>query len=135
MTERGGAQPPKPDQRRRGSSERKAVLNVTVSESVADEVRRAAALEHTTISSVVERALREQLDWEIRRLEGLAAIEAYYRKHGYPTPEERVAAEAEVAEEHRLISEALAAMDAEGWAPPAWLMGWPERPHRGRGVA
>ena len=69
-------------------AEKKAVLNVTVDESLAEEVRRAAKLEHTTISSVVERALREQLSWELKRLEGIRAIDAYYQEHGYPTPEE-----------------------------------------------
>ncbi len=75
-------------------AEKKAVLNVTVDESLAEEVRRAAKLEHTTISSVVERALREQLSWELKRLDGIRAIEAYYEEHGYPTPEETAAAEA-----------------------------------------
>ena len=37
---------------------KKAVLNVTVDESLAEQVREAAKLDHTTISSVVERALR-----------------------------------------------------------------------------
>lgn len=96
---------------------RKAVLNVTISESLAEEVRMAAALGHTTISSVVERALEEQVGWEITRLEGLAAIDAYYRGHGYPTPEETAAAQAQVAEEERLLDEALAAMAAEGKWP------------------
>ncbi len=83
-------------------AEKKAVLNVTVDESLAEEVRRAAKLEHTTISSVVERALREQLSWELKRLDGIRAIEAYYDEHGYPTAEEMAEAEARVAEEHRL---------------------------------
>ena len=64
------------------------MLNVTVDESLAEDVRRAAKLEHTTISSVVERALREQLSWELKRLEGLRAIEAYYQEHGHPTLED-----------------------------------------------
>ena len=34
---------------------------------------------------MVERALREQLAWELKRLEGIRAIEAYYDEHGYPT--------------------------------------------------
>jgi uncharacterized membrane protein YccC len=93
------------------------VLNVTISESLAEEVRMAAALGHTTISSVVERALEEQVGWEITRLEGLAAIDAHYREHGYPTPEETAAAQAQVAEEERLIDEALAAMAAGGKWP------------------
>ena len=95
-------------------AEKKAVLNVTVDESLAEEVRRAAKLEHTTISSVVERALREQLSWELKRLEGIRAIEAYYEEHGYPTPEETAAAEARVAEEHRLAEEARAYNAAHG---------------------
>jgi Ribbon-helix-helix protein, copG family len=93
---------------------KKAVLNVTVDESLAEEVRRAAKLEHTTISSVVERALREQLSWELKRLEGIRAIDAYYQEHGYPTPEERAAAQARVAEEHRLMEEARAYNAAHG---------------------
>jgi predicted transcriptional regulator len=95
-------------------AEKKAVLNVTVSESLAEEVRRAAKLEHTTISSVVERALRQQLAWELRRLEGIRAIDAYFAEHGYPTPEERAAAEARVTEEERLMSEADAYNVAHG---------------------
>ena len=78
-------------------AEKKAVLNVTVDESLAEDVRRAAKLEHTTISSVVERALREQLSWELKRLEGIRAIDAYYQEHGYPTPEERLRRERAVA--------------------------------------
>ena len=89
-------------------AEKKAVLNVTVSESVAETVRRIAALEGTTISSVVERALADEVRWERKRREGLAAIDEYYREHGYPTPEEMAEAEARVAEEHRLIDEARA---------------------------
>lgn len=96
-----------------GRGERKAVLNVTISESLAEEVRMEAALEHTTISSVVERALAEQVRWEVIRREGLAAIDAYYRDHGYPTDEETAAAGAQVAEEERLIDEARAALEAE----------------------
>jgi hypothetical protein len=114
----------KPRQRAPGDSRkrqkkpgRKAVLNVTISESLAEEVRMAAALGHTTISSVVERALEEQVGWEITRLEGLAAIDAYYREHGYPTPEESAVAQAQVAEEERLLDEAMAAMAAEGKWP------------------
>jgi hypothetical protein len=95
-------------------AEKKAVLNVTVDESLAEDVRRAAKLEHTTISSVVERALREQLSWELKRLEGIRAIDAYYQEHGYPTPEERAAAEARVDEEHRLAAEARAYNAAHG---------------------
>lgn len=94
-------------------AEKKAVLNVTVSESVAARVRTIAALEGTTISSVVERALADELRWELKRRQGLAAIDEYYREHGYPTPEQMAEAEAHVAEEHRLIEEARAAMAAE----------------------
>jgi post-segregation antitoxin (ccd killing protein) len=103
--------------RKRPKTGRKAVLNVTISESLAEEVRMAAALGHTTISSVVERALEEQVGWEITRLEGLAAIDAYYREHGYPAAEETAAAEAQVAGEERLLDEALTAMAAEGKWP------------------
>jgi hypothetical protein len=100
-------------------AEKKAVLNVTISESLAAEVRRAAKLEHTTISSVVERALAKQVSWELKRLEGLAAIDAYYQEHGYPTAEQEAAAEAEVDEEHRLIDEARAYNAAHGFDPSA----------------
>ncbi len=92
---------------------KKAVLNVTVSESIAETVRRIAALEGTTISSVVERALADEVRWELKRREGLAAIDEYYREHGYPTAAEMAEAEAHVAEEERLIDEARAAMAAE----------------------
>jgi predicted transcriptional regulator len=93
-------------------AEKKAVLNVTVDESLAEDVRRAAKLEHTTISSVVERALRDKLSWELKRLEGIRAIEEYFKENGYPTPEEEAASKARVDEEHRLIDEARAAMAA-----------------------
>jgi len=89
-------------------AEKKAVLNVTVSESLAQDVRRTAKQEHTTISSIVERALRQQLAWELRRLDGIRAIDAYFAEHGYPTPEERAAAKTRVAEEHRLMAESAA---------------------------
>jgi predicted transcriptional regulator len=95
-------------------AEKKAVLNVTVDESLAEDVRRAAKLEHTTISSVVERALREQLSWELKRLEGIRAIEAYYEEHGHPTPEVVAEAKARVDEEHRLAEEARAYNAAHG---------------------
>lgn len=85
---------------------KKAVLNVTVSESLAEDVRRTAKLEHTTVSSVVERALRQQLAWELRRLDSLRAIDEYFNEHGYPTAEEMAEADAQVAEEERLIDEA-----------------------------
>ena len=94
-------------------TEKKAVLNVTVSESIAETVRRIAALEGTTISSVVERALADEVRWELKRREGLAAIDEYYREHGYPTAEEMAEAEARVAEEHRLIDEARAELAAQ----------------------
>jgi len=89
-------------------AEKKAVLNVTVSESLAEDVRRTAAEDHTTISSIVERALAEQLAWELRRRDGLAAIDAYYQEHGYPTSEEKAAAEAWVDEADRLLDESRA---------------------------
>lgn len=92
---------------------KKAVLNVTVDESLAAEVRSEAAASGRTVSSVVEEALAEHLSWERIRLEGLAAIDAYYREHGYPTPEEEAAAEAYVAEQDRLLEEARAALRAD----------------------
>ncbi len=93
-------------------AEKKAVLNVTVDESLAEQVGEAAKFQHTTISSVVERALRKQLAWELRRLDGIRAIEGYFEENGYPTPEEDARAAARVAEEHRLLDEARAAMAA-----------------------
>jgi hypothetical protein len=93
---------------------KKAVLNVTVSESLAEDVRRAAKLEHTTISSVVERALRQQLAWELKRLEGIRAIDEYFHEHGYPTPEQDAEIDAQIAEERRLLDEARARMAAQG---------------------
>jgi hypothetical protein len=95
-------------------AEKKAVLNVTVDESLADQVRQAAKLEHTTISSVVERALRQQLSWELKRLEGIRAIDVYFQEHGYPTAEEMAEADARVDEEHRLAAEARAYNAAHG---------------------
>ncbi len=105
-------------------AEKKAVLNVTVSESLAEDVRRAAKLEHTTISSIVERALREQLAWDLRRLDGIRVIEAYYQEHGYPTPEVIAQAEVDVAEERRRAAEARAWNKAHGQKfPPAdWVI-------------
>jgi hypothetical protein len=95
-------------------SEKKAVLNVTVAESLADAVRQSAAIRGTTISSVVEAALAEQIKWDKIRLDGLAAIEEEYEEMGYrPTPEEEAAAKAQVDEEMRLLAEARAAMAAE----------------------
>jgi len=95
---------------------KKAVLNVTVDESLAEQVREAAKFEHTTISSVVERALRQQLAWELKRLDGIRAIEEYYDQHGWPTAEEMAEADAQVAEEHRLAEEARAWNKAHGKA-------------------
>jgi hypothetical protein len=86
--------------------ERKAVLNVTVDESVAESVRKEAALRGSTISSVVEAALRELLDWERIRRDGLAAMEEYFREFGRPGPEVMAAADAEVAEMERALDEA-----------------------------
>jgi predicted transcriptional regulator len=103
-------------------AEKKAVLNVTVSESLAGDVRRAAKLEHTTISSIVERALRQQLDWELKRLDGIRAIDAYFAEHGYPTPEQDAEIDARIAEEERLIDEAGARMAARG--KPFQLKDW-----------
>lgn len=105
-------------------AEKKAVLNVTVSGSLAEEVRETARLENSTISSVVERALRQQLAWELRRLDGIRAIEEYYQEHGYPSPEVIAQAEADVAEEHRLADEARAWNKAHGRVfPPAdWVV-------------
>src|SRR4029077_3411198 len=91
---------------------KKAVLNVTIDEHLAAEARLTAALTNTTISSVVEQALAEQLKWERIRRDGLKAIEEYYQEHGYPTEEEMAEAAAQVEEEHRLIDEARAAMEA-----------------------
>ena len=105
---------------------KKAVLNVTVDESLSEQVREAAKLEHTTISSVVERALREQLAWELKRLDGIRAIEEYFEEHGYPTPEEMAEADAQVAEEHRLAEEARAWNKAHGkvFRREDWAICW-----------
>jgi hypothetical protein len=46
----------------------------------------------------------------LKRLNGIEEIEEYLKEHGYPTPEEDAKIEAQVAEEHRLIDEARAAM-------------------------
>jgi hypothetical protein len=94
-------------------TEKKAVLNVTVTESVADAVRRQAAALNVTISSVVEAALAEQLKWFKIRADGLAAMDEYYQRCGYPTPEEEAAAKAWVDEGDRLLAESLAAEKAE----------------------
>jgi predicted transcriptional regulator len=87
-------------------AEKKAVLNITVRESIAAAVREVAAGSGSTISSVVEEALAEHLAWEHRRLEGIAAIDEYFREYGYPTPEEEAEAEAYVEEAKRLLDEA-----------------------------
>ena len=55
----------------RNMSEKKAVLNVTVAESLAEAVRQDAATQGTTISSVVEAALAEQ--HQVRTRSGLTA--------------------------------------------------------------
>jgi predicted transcriptional regulator len=103
-------------------AEKKAVLNVTVSESLAEDVRRTAKQEHTTISSIVERALRQQLAWELKRLDGIRAIDAYFAEHGYPTPEQDAEIDAQIAGEERLIDEARARMAARG--KPFQLKDW-----------
>ena len=61
---------------------KKAVLNVTIDEHLAAEARLTAALTNTTISSVVEQALAEQLKWERIRRDGLKAIDEYYQELG-----------------------------------------------------
>lgn len=94
-------------------SEKKAVLNVTVPESMAQAVREAAATQNVTISSVVEAALAEQLKWDIIRADGLAAMDKLYQQIGYPTPEQVAAADAAVDEELRLHREALEAETRE----------------------
>jgi predicted transcriptional regulator len=91
-------------------SEKKAVLNVTVAESLAEAVRHDAAASGTTISSVVEAALAEHIRRELLRKDGLDAINEEYEELGYyPTPEEEATADARVREEERLLAEALAA--------------------------
>lgn len=94
-------------------SEKKAVLNVTVPESMAEAVRAEAASRDATISSVVEAALAEQLKWYKILADGRAAMQEYHRIYGYPTPGEVAAADAAVDEELRLHHEALAAEVAE----------------------
>jgi hypothetical protein len=90
-------------------SEKKAVLNVTVPESMAEAVREEAATRNVTISSVVEAALAEQLKWYKIRADGLAAMEQLYREIGHPTPEQEAAAAAWNDELERQLAEALAA--------------------------
>jgi hypothetical protein len=94
-------------------SEKKAVLNVTVAESLADAVRQDAAIRNVTISSIVEEALAAQIKWFKIRADGLAAMDELYQEIGYPTAEEEAAAEARVREEERLLAEALAADAAD----------------------
>lgn len=90
-------------------SEKKAVLNVTVAESLAEAVRHDAAAQGTTISSVVETALAEHIRRELVRKDGIEAGREEYEEMGYyPTPEEEAAAAAKVAEEVRLIAESRA---------------------------
>jgi hypothetical protein len=89
-------------------TEKKAVLNVTVAESVAEAVRHEAALRNVTISSVVEAALAEQLKWFKIRADGLAAMDEYDQQYGYATPEEKAAAKARVDEEDRIHAEMMA---------------------------
>lgn len=89
-------------------AEKKAVLNVTVAESVADAVRREAAARNVTISSVVEAALAEQLRWYQVRADGLAAIEEEYRETGHPAAGAIEAASAAVEAQMRELSQMLA---------------------------
>jgi hypothetical protein len=89
-------------------AEKKAVLNVTVAESVADAVRREASARNVTISSVVEAALAEQLKWYQIRADGLAAMNELYREIGHPTAEDEAAAAAWVDDARRQLSDALA---------------------------
>jgi post-segregation antitoxin (ccd killing protein) len=87
-------------------AEKKAVLNVTVAESIAAAARDKARELGTTVSSVVEEALAEQLKWFKIRQEGLAAMAEYFDEHGWPTAEQWAAADARIAEEDRLVEEA-----------------------------
>jgi hypothetical protein len=91
---------------------KKAVLNVTVDESVAEAVRQEAAFRNVTISSVVEAALADQIKWHKIRMAGLAAIDEDYQENGYPTAEQEAAAHAVVTEQMRVLAEMLAAEDA-----------------------
>lgn len=81
------------------------MLNVTVDEAVAADVRLAAEENGTTISSVVERALAEYLDWERIRAEGLAAMQELYAMEGYPSEQDAAAADAWVAEAVKALDE------------------------------
>jgi hypothetical protein len=104
-------------------TEKKRVLNVTVDESIAAVVRQMAEQEGVSISSVVEEALREQLEWEYIRRRGIAAIEEYYDEHGWPSPEIQAQAQAEVDEAHRLLDEARARNEARRQAKRAQQRG------------
>jgi post-segregation antitoxin (ccd killing protein) len=88
------------------ATEKKAVLNVTVAESIAAATREQARQLGTTVSSVVEEALADQLKWYKRRQEAIAEIDAYFDEHGWPTAEEQAATDAQLAEDRRLIAEA-----------------------------
>jgi hypothetical protein len=103
-------------------TEKKAVLNVTVDESVAEAIRQEAAFRNVTISSLVEAALAEQIRRHKIRMAGLAAIDEEYRESGYPTAEEEAAAHAVVQEEMRIAAEMRAAEDARyaGHASPEY---------------
>jgi post-segregation antitoxin (ccd killing protein) len=104
-------------------TEKKRILNVTVDESIAADVRRTAETEGVSISSVVEEALREHLRWEHIRLRGIAAIEQYYEEHGWPTADEQAEAQAKVDEAHRLLDEARARNEARRQAKRAQQRG------------
>jgi hypothetical protein len=104
-------------------TEKKRILNVTVDESLAAIVRQTAEREEVSISSVVEEALREHLEWEHIRRRGIAAIEEYYDQHGWPSPEVQAQAQAEVDEAHRLLDEAHARNEARRQAKRAQQRG------------
>jgi hypothetical protein len=90
-------------------AEKKAVLNVTVAESIADAIRRRAAVDGVTISSIVEAVLARELEWYKIRANGLAAMDELYQQIGRPTAEEEAAAAAWVDNANRLLDEARAA--------------------------
>jgi hypothetical protein len=94
-------------------AEKKAVLNVTVAESVADAIRSRAAVDGVTISSIVEAALARELEWYKIRADGLAAMDELYQKIGPPTAEEEAAAAAWVDNANRRLDEALAAEEQD----------------------
>jgi hypothetical protein len=104
-------------------TEKKRILNVTVDESIAAVVRLTAEKEGVSISSVVEEALREHLEWEHIRRRGIAAIEEYYDQHGWPSPEVQAQAQAEVEEAERLLDEARARNEARRKAKDAQSRG------------